>query len=101
MTKSCLRGSVFGAGLALLVSAAMLPAQTPVTIPPIDFSGVIYSNYQYRTDIQAKDFNKFDLERVYLTFRMPAGDRTSIRVTTDVFQQQNAANAAYYAGWTV
>ena len=101
MTKSRLRGSVFGTGLTLLVSASMLPAQTPVTVPPIDFSGVIYSNYQYRTDVQAKDQNKFDLERVYLTFRMPAGDRASIRVTTDIFQQTNAANAAYYAGWAV
>jgi hypothetical protein len=95
-----LRSIALAAGL-LLATASLLSAQTQVTIPPIDFSGVIFTNYQYRTDIQAKDFNKFDLERVYLTFRMPAGDRTSIRVTTDVFQQQNAANAAYYAGWTV
>jgi hypothetical protein len=101
MTKFRLRSSALAAGLTLLASASVLSAQTSVTVPPIDFSGVIYSNYQYRTDIQAKDFNKFDIERVYLTFRMPAGDRTSIRVTTDIFQQQNAANAAYYAGWTV
>ena len=100
MRKLRLRSTALVTGL-LLGSASLLSAQTQVTIPPIDFSGVIYSNYQYRTDIQAKDFNKFDLERVYLTFRMPAGDRTSIRVTTDVFQQTNAANAAYYAGWTV
>jgi hypothetical protein len=79
----------------------MLAAQTTVTVPPIDFSGVIYSNYQYRTDSRAKDFNKFDIERVYLTFRMPAGDRASIRVTTDVFQQQTAPNDAYYAGWAI
>ena len=89
------------AGALVLVSASMLSAQTQVTIPPIDFSGVIYSNFQYRTDIQAKDFNKFDIERVYLTFRMPAGDRTSIRITTDVFQQQNAASSAFYPGWVV
>lgn len=100
MRKLRLRSSALAAAL-LLSSASLLSAQTQVTVPPIDFSGVIYSNYQYRTDIQAKDFNKFDLERVYLTFRMPAGDRASIRVTTDIFQQQNAANAAYYAGWTV
>jgi hypothetical protein len=96
-----LRSSALVGALAIAASASMLSAQTQVTIPPIDFSGVIYSNFQYRTDAQAKDFNKFDIERVYLTFRMPAGDRTSIRVTTDVFQQQNAANAAYYAGWTL
>src|SRR5438094_1198151 len=96
-----LRSSALAGALTLLVSASMLSAQTQVTIPPIDFSGVIYSNYQYRNDVQAKDQNKFDVERVYLTFRMPAGDRASIRVTTDIFQQLNAANAAFYAGWAV
>ena len=95
-----LRSSALAAGL-LLASASLLSAQTQVTIPPIDFSGVIYSNYQYRTDIRAKDFNKFDVERVYLTFRMPAGDRASIRVTTDVFQQQTPGNDAYYQGWAL
>jgi hypothetical protein len=95
-----LRSSALAAGL-LLASASLLSAQTQVTIPPIDFSGVIYSNYQYRTDIRAKDFNKFDVERVYLTFRMPAGERASIRVTTDVFQQQTPGNDAYYQGWAL
>ena len=95
-----LRSSALASAL-VLVSASMLSAQTQVTIPPIDFSGVIYSNFQYRTDSRAKDFNKFDIERIYLTFRMPAGDRAAIRVTTDVFQQQNTPADAYYAGWAV
>ena len=85
----------------LVASASMLPAQTTVTVPPLDFSGLIYSNYQYRTDSRAKDFNKFDIERIYLTFQMPAGDRASIRVTTDVFQQQSTPQDAYYGGWTI
>jgi hypothetical protein len=87
--------------LAILHSASALRAQTTITIPPLDFSGVIYSNYQYRTDSRARDFNKFDVERVYLSIRMPAGDRASIRVTTDVFQQQTTPNDAYYAGWAI
>lgn len=86
---------------AALLAASPLSAQTTVTIPPIDFSGVIYSNYQYRTDSRAKDFNKFDVERIYLTFRMPAGDRASVRVTTDLFQQQNTPNDSYYQGWAL
>jgi hypothetical protein len=90
-----------GGVLAALVSSAPLRSQTTVTIPPLDFSGVIYTNYQYRTDSRAKDFNKFDIERVYLTFRMPVGDRAFVRVTTDVFQQQNMPNDAYYAGWAL
>ena len=76
-------------------------AQTTVTIPPIDFSGVLYTNYQYRTDSRAKNFNKFDIERIYLTFHMPVGERASFRVTTDVFQQQNTPNDSYYQGWAL
>jgi hypothetical protein len=79
------------------------PAAATVSVP-IDFSGVIYANFQYRGDKGvAKSTNKFDLERAYLTFRMPAGDRASIRVTADVFQQTSATNNAdtFYKGWVV
>jgi hypothetical protein len=80
--------------------AAAPPAAT-VSIP-VDFSGVLYANYQYRGDQgAAKSQNKFDLERAYLTFRMPAGDRASIRITADVFQQTTAPNDAFYRGWVV
>jgi hypothetical protein len=91
--------AVIGAVMGLV--ALPLRAQTTVTIPPIDFSGVLYTNYQYRTDSRAKDFNKFDIERVYLTFRMPVGERASVRITTDVYQQQNPANDAYFQGWAL
>ncbi|HJP84758.1 MAG TPA: hypothetical protein VJ852_02105 [Gemmatimonadaceae bacterium] len=79
------------------------PAQTPAPVSvPVDFSGIIYANFQYRGDAGAsKSFNKFDLERAYLTFRMPAGDRASIRITADVFQQQTAPNDAFYRGWVI
>ena len=80
------------------------PAPPPTVSVPVDFSGVLYANYQYRGDQGAPNpSNKFDLERAYLTFRMPAGDRASIRVTADVFQQQSATNNAdaFYRGWVV
>ncbi len=78
------------------------PAPAASVSIPVDFSGVIYANYQYRGDAGAvKSANKFDLERAYLTFRMPAGDRASIRITADVFQQQTAPNDAFYRGWVV
>ena len=32
---------------------------------------------------------------------MPAGDRASIRVTTDVFQQQGNGADAFYRGWAI
>ena len=76
-------------------------AAAPV-LPPIDFSGILFANFQYRGDKgPAKASNRFDVERVYLTFRMPAGDKTSIRVTTDLFQQTATGSDAYYKGWVV
>lgn len=77
------------------------PAPATVSIP-VDFSGVLYANFQYRGDKgPSKSQNKFDLERAYLTFRMPAGDRASIRITADVFQQTAAPNDAFYKGWVI
>jgi hypothetical protein len=75
---------------------------TPAPSLPLDFSGVLYANYQYRGDAGPSEAqNKFDVERAYLTFRMPAGDKASIRITADVFQQSNPANDAFYRGWVV
>ena len=80
---------------------ATAAAKSPA-LPPIDFSGILFGNYQYRGDNgPAKSSNKFDLERAYLTFRMPAGDHASIRITTDVFQQTSSGNDAFYRGWVV
>ena len=74
----------------------------PASPPPIDFSGILYANYQYRGDRgPQKSSNKFDVERAYLTFRMPAGEKLSIRVTTDLYQQTTSGSDAYYRGWTV
>jgi len=62
----------------------------------------MYANYQYNGQHGANHSqNKFDLERVYLTFQSQLSDRTSIRVTTDVFQQTTTGPDAYYKGWTV
>jgi hypothetical protein len=79
-----------------------VPAPAPTVSIPVDFSGVIYANFQYQGAQGAtKSQNKFDLERAYLTFRMPAGDRASIRITADVFQQQATGADAFYKGWVV
>src|SRR3954464_16065296 len=90
---------------SLLVSSTTAFAQgTPASVPPIDFSGWLFGNFQYRTDPAAKlatggqPLSKFDVGRAYLTFRMPAGERGSIRVTTDIFQ---TSPSTYYNGWTV
>lgn len=69
---------------------------------PLDFSGILFANFQYRGDKgPSKSQNRFDVERVYLTFKMPAGERTSIRLTTDLYQQTTAGSDSYYRGWTV
>ena len=100
-------------GLALLAPLALSAQQPaadttkpapppPAASVPLDFSGVIYANYQYRGDRGAPSpTNKFDLERAYLTFRMPAGDRASIRITADVFQQGTTPQDAFYRGWVI
>src|ERR1019366_3620468 len=76
--------------------------QVAPTLPPIDFSGTLFANFQYRGDKgPAKGSNKFDVERVYLTFRMPAGEKTSVRITTDLFQQTTPGNDNYYKGWVL
>jgi hypothetical protein len=100
--------SVLLAPLALLSQQpadTTKPAQAapPASVSiPVDFSGVLYANYQYRGDAgAAKSTNKFELERAYLTFRMPAGDRASIRITADVFQQTAPPNDVFYRGWVI
>lgn len=101
----------------LLVAAAVLapitlPAQNPPksdsaayppkpAAPSLDFSGILFANYQYRTEDAADHANKFDVERAYLTFRLSAGERTSVRITTDLYQQTNAPGDAFYRGWAV
>src|SRR5689334_21035788 len=94
--------------LALAAAVSSVRAQAvgpqPAVTPQLDFSGVNDGNYQFQTDSAstaatgAKAPNKFNIERVYLNFRMPAGDHGAIRVTTDVL---NTTAGGYYAGWTV
>jgi hypothetical protein len=77
-----------------------------VVTPALDFSGVFFGNFAYRYDDATKNANggnatnKFDVGRVYLNFRMPAGEDGSIRVTPDIFQGDQSATS-YYKGWTV
>ena len=82
---------------------AAKPAPPPAPAPALNFSGVVFGNYQYHGEAASKAQNSFNLERAYLTFRMPAGDRASIRVTADVFQQTSSTNNAdaYYKGWVL
>lgn len=88
---------------ALVVMPSLLDAQSQAP-RPYDLSALVFGNFQVRTDSVAKiatggkPANRFDVGRAYLTFRAPAGDRASVRITTDIFQ--NTATG-YYNGWTV
>lgn len=106
---------------AVLGLSALLRAQPPAGYPAgrdstrdtaivraaapaaaIDFSGIIFANFQYRGEKgPSQASNRFDVERAYLTFRMPAGKRTSVRITTDLYQQTTPGSDAYYRGWAV
>jgi hypothetical protein len=77
--------------------------QAAAPAPALNFSGVLFANYQYHGEAANKAQNRFELERAYLNFRLAAGKRASVRVTTDVFQQTSSANNAdaFYRGWVL
>lgn len=83
------------------------PPQVKVRTPSLKFSGVVFGNFDIHTDSATKaanggnSTNKFDIERAYLTFEMPAGDRASVRVTTDIHQGAASSSAGGYQGWMV
>src|SRR5215216_1459697 len=111
MTRCELRRLTLGAFLfTLAIPQQGLAQQSPtpaVVTPALDFSGVIFGNYGYRTDSAAKaglggqNPNQFTVERAYLNFRMPAGENGQIRITTDVFQNTNNATNGFYQGWAI
>jgi hypothetical protein len=73
------------------------PAQVPA--PSFAFSGVLYTNFQYGGVKGNRAQNRFDLDRAYLNVRARAGERDSIRVTLDVYQQRDTTRDSYYRGW--
>ena len=82
------------------LAAQTAPAQPAATVPPLSVSGLVFGsyNYQLRTtpaQLTNQIDNGFIIDRAYLNFRAPAGDRLSIRVTTDVYQtsETNTQNA--------
>lgn len=94
-------------GFAPQLSAQQPAAAPTVVTPAFDFSGVVFGSYSVRTDSAGKagfggsSPNAFNVDRAYLTFRMPAGDNGQVRVTTDIFQNQSAATNGYYQGWAI
>jgi len=104
-------------------SADTKPSETakPAT-GGVKTSGIMFLNYIYDVDDLGKGegFNKFDIERTYLTFESNIADKAKIKVTTDVYQNTKTVSikaedgskadntdvksvtvASYYDGWTV
>ena len=75
------------------------PAQ-PAPVPPLSVSGLVFGSYNYQlsttpAQLANQNDNGFIIDRAYLTVRAPAGDRLSVRITTDVYQtaETNTQNA--------
>jgi hypothetical protein len=76
---------------AVLVSflvPGLLHAQSTAA-PRVDISGLLFGAFSYRTNPEANNANKFDLERVYVNFRAPIADHWSLRFTPDISPQQS------------
>jgi len=105
MARALVRSRVLLLAAVVVACPALLIAQGSGEQRSIDFSGVLFANFNYRTDSATKAANggkagsRFDVDRVYLTFRMAAGDRASVRVTTDIFTGDQSSSS-FYRGWT-
>lgn len=92
------------------------------TLGEVKTSGVMYINYIYDVSDLGKGegFNRFDLERTYLTFESNIAEKAKIKVTTDIYQNAKSVSikaedgskpdetdvkttsvASYYDGWSV
>jgi hypothetical protein len=79
------------AALAAQETPATRPAAQPAPVPPLSISGLLFGSYNYQlpttpNQLANQNDNGFILDRAYLNVRAPAGDRLSVRVTTDVYQ---------------
>lgn len=87
----------------LLVVLAVRPAHAqtsaPATPPPV-VSGLIFGNFSHQLPPTSAPLangvdDAFLLDRAYLTIRLPAGERLSVRLTTDIYQSSEATANAY------
>jgi hypothetical protein len=98
--RACFR-SLPAVLLALLAGRSLSAQATPAPVAaPSPFSGLIFGSYNYQVPttpnaLPGQTDNQFVLDRAYLTFRMPAGDRLSVRITTDVYQSSEDTPNAY------
>lgn len=101
-----MRTTLCAAALATMANLPLAPTAAAQATPSVEVSGVLYPQFRVATDAASKAANagnapsRFDIERVYLTFRAPAGSKGSVRVTTDVFNNTTSCTGCY-AGWNL
>ncbi len=88
------------ASVSAQAASTPAPAAQPAAAPSLSVSGLIFGSYNYQlpttpNQLANQNDNGFILDRAYLNFRAPVGDRLSARVTTDVYQtsETNGQNA--------
>ncbi|HET7630829.1 MAG TPA: hypothetical protein VFK16_00800 [Gemmatimonadaceae bacterium] len=86
------------AGLIAVPLSAQQAAQQ-ASPPPVDWSGLVYAQWQNGGTRAQRPANAFDITRAYLTFRMPAGEHVRMQVTTDALHV--AAQPGQPGGWSI
>jgi hypothetical protein len=97
--------ALFTALAAAPLAAQGTPTEKPATTPvvaasPLSVSGLLFGSYNFTpsttpNQLGNQNDNSFILDRAYLNFRAPAGDRMSVRVTTDVYQTTEGTANSY------
>jgi hypothetical protein len=94
---------------AALIASAPLAAQStppsqsapqPAPLPPLSISGLLFGSYNIQlpttpSQLPNQNNNGFILDRAYLNFRALVGDGLSVRVTTDVYQTNEATAGGF------
>jgi hypothetical protein len=63
-------------------------------------SGQVFAFYSYTTNgIEGKDYNRFDVDRMYLTAKAQVFDQAKVQFTTDLYR--NTATGTYYSGFSL
>jgi hypothetical protein len=68
--------------------ATPAPVATPTASVPIEFSGLLFPQFIYggAKGNGTRSANQFQLERAYLTAKAKIGDRTTLRLTSDIYR---------------
>jgi len=106
MTRSFVNRTILSVVVAALpaVTVAQQPTAQPAPAPaaatatvsvPVEFSGLLFPQFIYggAKGNGTRSANQFQLERAYLTAKAKIGDRTTLRLTSDIYRP--GGNAGY------